>query len=337
MGTVQAPSTENSMSEIYVTVITSCFCGPIPEVVERLARLVPGIQGFDLYCFQEADRAILPSRVSPTAPVSRWATGLHVAGAENILRQVLDGRHVAALATNLPTISSLDAKTRGKAVEALRRLCNLAVHLKARCVEIVCGSDIVDAGEEESVGKRVGSGPSAEKSRIRALVLSLAALNAYLNRHHRDVGIALEIEPGISHLLNGGAVLRRVLQSVDATIGRLGGKNHIGINLDVGHYVLLREAGDDLMPVLRDYKDRVLHAHASRHEYPIHCADLALRERDFDRYREPLQFYLSLYNEQPRSPYMTGAIALEQETAASEDQVALAYAILRNWVDRLDC
>jgi len=218
-------------------------------------------------------------------------------------------------------------------------------HKEGKCLEVVGG-----LGLEKVLGRpEIRAGRAVEKQRRESLVKSLVEVDNQLNRLDIDIGIALEIEPGLPFLVRDLDTARRVL--FDPEIIE---RKRIGLNVDIGHLLLLHEryqtedmiAAQFLINEIKEEKTsivdneayrgrllpRVMHFHASDHSAGHFC-DLKIAT-----YHKPCVFhryvglFLDVLNADDRSDYFTGHISVEQEACHNLDQVIHSTQLLRNWI-----
>jgi class 3 adenylate cyclase len=296
----------------------------------------------DLYCFLpgDLDDSVL-DRAQPgvrETPVSRIARLNVRAFRQQWCRRERLGaypshyvgdRRITALATNLPNISSPDRRQRQETVAALERLLQLASHLSVPVVEIVAGPDFVRWQQErKEFPLEVTTGPTSLELRGSALLESLVYVNGVASRLRPPVAIALELEPGLSYLLNDWT-------SVETLFKQLGShKRYIFLNLDIGHARLLCKDKPGFYRRLsaRDWKGRIVHAHISHHDERAHMADLPLKPEYQPHYQPWIDLLVDAWYHEPRNPYASHTIALELEATSSDEDIRQSVRCLKEWV-----
>lgn len=247
---------------------------------------------------------------------------------------------VVAIATNLPNISHTDETKRSSAVSALKSAGLLAVALGARVVEIVAGPSVKEtpyrkAGHQDQLPDfQVGADVIGE--RRTALNCSLGELATFVGGCDCNgrLTYALEIEPGLSYLLNDPSQLHNLLRQ--ASRGPA-----ISINADLGHLELLSQCEPGILSVFSqpDLLKRASHAHISRHENGTHGVDLPLKTdkaNDQERVRGRYQPYLNLLVDalmQGRlNEVKSQAVSLELEACSKLETVYESHEELKRWL-----
>ena len=174
---------------------------------------------------------------------------------------------IAAIATYLPWISSLDEERRTLAVRAVVQSLRFAFGvvelgwMERPIVEIVCGS-LIESCQCKScrAEKRVFLARHNEKRTRLAKSLREIVADVKNRFPNSPFALALELEPGPSYVLNSRDAVKSVLDDIrgDELL-----KNHVGLNLDIAHARLanvrpkwLRE--NNLVP-------QIVHAHICDH------------------------------------------------------------------------
>jgi hypothetical protein len=301
----------------------------------------------DLYCFGERDPALLLPDRDASGYVGAWLAGLtpgEVSAVGARLRELLvvDGttrRQVAALSSYLPAISAPSGadgqpvESRLRSVAAVRNLVKLAREVGASCVEIVAGANFVRVGEH--VGDcEVRAGSKYSFLCRQALCASLQELADWMAKETTGwappVGLALELEPGLSYGLNSGREALLLFEELDRV--SQGAAAHVALNLDIGHAWLLSRREPELRALLWDrLSNRIAHAHISRHVAAAHFADQPLTERE----RHELGRWLDLFitSQTGAAPaFATGVIAVEQEAANPPVSAVESFAELEHWL-----
>jgi class 3 adenylate cyclase/sugar phosphate isomerase/epimerase len=351
-------------SEFIVSVLTSCAIDETRNVTDSL--YAHGEHSYDLYIFQERDRALLAPASSlsvedcesDNVSLAEFMCSLDVHKAADIIMTWLHPSlrnycqppfsPIRALATNFPDISDADPIRRETAREAVLQAARLAAELGASCVEIVGGYsfDLRERSEPGADGQTKplhirhdrAIGRVLTERRMDHLIESLKELNRSLDYEGIEVGLALECEPGAAYLLND---LHRVTGLLDDL--PLKEYPHIGLNVDIGHmFILANESGAAIGPLVDPhsrlseelYANRIMHFHASDHTRSHFC-DLEIpsvhTREDFTRW---IKLFLDAVSGQP-SQYFTSTIAVEMEAARSIDNTVRSARTIREWTDEL--
>jgi class 3 adenylate cyclase len=321
----------------FVSIITSCAIGNNRDVIDHLHKHNEDF--IDLYIFHDEDCDLLAMAVEgdpPTSPVE-LAHLINPAKAAEKIRSWLSPHlrlycqaplsPVRALATNIPEISDPNETKRLKARDTVLNCAHLAKELGATCVEIVGGPSFI---REPGDGMSLRAGSDIVELRMTQLIKSLQELDAALNspKSPLSVGLALEIEPGPAYLLSD-------LERVHEVFARLSkrGPHHIGINVDVGHMLLLRDQGERPMDDLRRLMPLVMHFHASDQAI-AHFSDLELTSfHSADDFMSWIFLFLELTNRTDINPFFTNTIAVEMEAGHSIHQAIRSARLLRSWLD----
>lgn len=257
---------------------------------------------------------------------------------------------IAAFATNLPGISSPDTAPlpgsnwtpRQQAVAILKTVIQIARLVECdppvACVELVLGPDFA-LGHRVSRPTQTALPPHAVitgreglELRLAAAVESLVALSGFVEQTGARLRLGIELEPGPSYLANSLETLGQVFDALKDPCGEC---RHVGINLDIGHAILVSRDDPELINKLRtdEWRRRIVHAHVSRHA-TAHFSDLPLRAEDRDRFMPWVDLYLDAYFDPPPDVPKSGAIALELERAHRPAEVADSTEILTAWMRR---
>jgi class 3 adenylate cyclase len=330
-------------SRPYISVITSCSIRNSQEVIARLCERGEGC--LDLYVFQDDDPELLQGACEGPAPqtVTELVRRMDPVRAAAIVRQWLpDDVRIhcqvpyspfRALATNFADISSPDEARRRSIRDVLFKCAQLAAALGATCVEIVGGPSFRSKPSGEDI--EIYAGTDIVQERLDQLKKTLRELDDSLDKANLPVGIALELEPGPAYLLNS---IKRIQ---DVVLGN-GNKylKHIGINVDIGHLLLLSEQPERQSPdnvplsVLRspDMMKRIMHFHISDHSLSHFC-DLELASfHPPDKFIPWIELYLDTASSPICNPFFTNTIAIEMEASQSIDQALRSMQTLRTWL-----
>lgn len=303
----------------YVSVITSYFAGTWQQAVKRLFASTGGLGAernkcVDLYVFQPADAPWLQKMGLAGDTTTELLASATDKQLEDMATDVADYMHsqdigisrVPALATNIPTISSLDDARREQAVRALNAACKLAHSLQhlglgTKCVEFVAGPRVTTTKHGD-----IEAGAGAAEQRRGELFRSIEQLLSQAPK----IGLALEVEPGVSFLSKG-------LEDAWEIVKDVNDDDRLGLNLDMGHLQLLSQLAPRSEPFLTlaqdpDIVKRVQHAHISYHRAG-HFADLPLTSDHEEIFRPWIDLYVNIARLPGHSRYFTGAVAVELE------------------------
>jgi sugar phosphate isomerase/epimerase len=183
---------------------------------------------------------------------------------------------VPAIATYFPEIASFDEARRRRAAQALMRTVELADKVKARTVEFVVGRTVErchqpahdESGNDSGLCEYVYE--SSPRDRIEKVVEVLKEMVVPLAAD-KNVRLAAEIEPGFSYVLNSAEQIQDFL----AEVKHQGIGSWVGLNIDIGHLIILAETGHSSIrpPTLSLWKDYIFHAHISDN-VGLHYRDL---------------------------------------------------------------
>lgn len=327
-------------SQPYVSIITSCSINPryhrngeeiegTQAIIDRLCDR--GEQHFDLYMLHDNDFRRISGFEDCKRPISLTESLARLnatEAADQIKSWLPPGLRsncyygispIRALATNLPDISNLEQDKRETAIQAIRVCATIAHRLGASCVEVVCGyafrRDVID----NTVKVMAGRDSRIEKT--ECLLDSLRTLSEVLMKENLKIGLALEIEPGPSYLINSTNRAKELLN-------QLRGIENIGLNVDIGHMLILEQQGENCLKALKspELLPRIMHFHVSDHSVS-HFADLAIGAIHG---QNELAKYTSLFDGCTNT-YFTNSIAVEQEAAHSTDEVINSARLVRTW------
>jgi hypothetical protein len=194
---------------------------------------------------------------------------------KNLMREVEQHEIcVSALATYFPGITAASGTSREMAIDALTNTVTLAIDLveeermEHAIVEIVCGT-VIDPGSRAPNDPR--RNVFSQDWKLDLLCQSLTAVIAKVRGQRGEAAaftLALELEPGETYVLNNIGSIRGIIDRIEG--GRkidLPGMNidwlrdHVGLNLDIGHMRIAKVAAAELEP----YLDRLVHAHVADH------------------------------------------------------------------------
>jgi len=346
----QRPDVKLSVvSSMYVTPRSPDPPSPAAHALAALRKLE--VDWVDLYCFLPGDLTdadlSAPHRVhgatiassiahlNVDAWVRRWRGG----AAGQAVQYYFANQRVRAFATNLPNVSSLDPDRRKETVEALENLLRAASLLDVPILEIVAGPDFVSKpvprvdAPEPNMGNgaslftvHITIGPDAAQQRWNALLESLEYLGGVASTLVPPVAIALEMEPGLSYLLNRWEYVKALFRDLEAS--------HVFLNLDIGHALLMKEHERHLYRELstKDWASRIVHAHISHHRPGAHVSDLPLKPQYRRRYQRWIDLVKQAWSSNYRSRFASDTIALELEAARSLADISGSIACLRHWI-----
>ena len=255
----------------------------------------------------------------------------------------------AAIATYFPDISlplgdeDPGSKQRNAAVSALRNTLYLAHSLGCGCVEIVGGAGMPGPryqGQETPETYR--------SSRRSALAQSLCEIydasdptNPLTALIAADIPlpvIAIELEPGISHLLNKLEEFSFLRDAVAAVAGSDSPAcRSLYLNVDVAHAFLLGYTPEHLRA--SGLALWVAHIHLSDHaghkgRGGAHASDLTPGTfHKYDEYKPWLQFAIELSRLSNR---FSGVIAIEMEACNDDDVMLAAVNTTRRWLQQVN-
>jgi sugar phosphate isomerase/epimerase len=350
-------------AHLHASLITSFHTPSTVDALKRLQRLEDRVaadrkidpahvfvDAVDLYCFGRQDPKQLLPRRPPLAggQMMKWLSQLRQQDIADIaahltrrLRARGQTRRAACLATNLPCISCVSSDSRQsplrrKAIQAVQKLVRLAHALGVGCVEIVGGANFVRTGRVPSKWEtQVGS--DCARLRREALLDSLVELETWIDKHRFQppVGLALELEPGLSYGLNSGRQAVSLLADLDQRIGHRA--QNVAVNIDLGHAWLISELREpDLRMYVRDHLiDRIAHAHLSLHVKAAHFADLRVSEEALDDHFRPwIDLFSDSQAREDRPRFATATIGIEQESAIPQSRAVESFVTLRGWLVR---
>lgn len=175
---------------------------------------------------------------------------------------------VPAIATYFPEISSIDESQSEAAARALAGSVRLASQLKSGVVEFVLGRTVerccrAPSGYEDSNLLKCEFIHRVNPRDCIRRVVGMIKEHVYEYAKEKHVRLAAEIEPGFSYVLNGGNAVEDFLGEVR----RLDMLDCVGLNLDLGHMLMLvdapREKDRITLEKARRWREHIFHAHAS--------------------------------------------------------------------------
>jgi len=334
----------DTTQDMRISVINSSASDiPFADVLNYVPSFVTGI---DVYILRNIDAMTLYGEAS-VEDVAHYVAGMgrreiasFVGGVKssilecdkirNLQEQEFPKTEVTALATYFPQISNPgEEKT---VVKALKKCTDIAHRLGCRCVEIVCGT-IVDSEMEKVTETQEDGSKETKKIRVycigerRSKIQKLLDLLEELcdDAIKRDICFSLEIEPGPFHILNSGEALKTLFSELDKRDREF--QEHVGVNLDIGHALMIEMDYPEIYPLLRNHENRIVHAHISDNAF-VHFADLVPGAfhsiqpgSEFDRW---INLWRSIAQASPgfeQHKYFTNTIALELECAPTIEWV----------------
>jgi sugar phosphate isomerase/epimerase len=230
------------------------------------------------------------------------------------------GHRLAAFATYFPDISSMHDDDFLAAIHGLSDAIVLASHasnkydiMTAPIVEAVCGVLAEPCRCKKcSSQRRVVVFKDTEKQDrlIRGLHAVVRKVRRLLkNRPNKSFSIGLELEPGSTYVLRDKNTLFELMTRIESDPVL---REHVGLNLDVGHMRIANISASDLEPHI----NQIVHAHISDHP-GMHTRDQVLGAwtnvshlNEFDEYI----VLLSRREKEKSGPLLfSGAIAIELE------------------------
>jgi hypothetical protein len=345
---------------IHVSAITS-FCVSLDGCADAEPRSSPakyaltqlrkwGIQNADLYCFMPGDLpALALAETSPPRLSDGVAANIAALDVDKLIRHFrrvdaapprsswfFSERRIKSIATNLPNISNPDAVKRQETVDALKKLLEFAGKIGAPTLEVVSGPNFV---RRESPTREwpllINTSDRVVDMRRRALVDSLLELNDHALRLTRRVAIVLEMEPGLSYLLNSWEEVKGLFRLLDQRITAVE-KRRVFLNLDIGHARLMAQTEPWIFLELHqpEWRSRIAHAHISHHELPAHMADLPLRPEHEDIYQPWIDLVVDAWLQRGGCPLASRTIALELEAHLDRRDVETSVDCLQQWVSK---
>lgn len=286
---------EQKSSFLELSLLTSFSIRGFEDSMRNWNELEKPPRAAELYCFFKDDIPSLTqavgapdcSRLSAVAFMAEMQrrsdrgtlTGSHELVA-NLLNSHFAGRaEIRALASFVPEIAHFDATRRDDGLLALRFLIRLAQVLRERnhnvkVVEIVSGGVVGGIHRLPPTPSEPRSLNVQRRSREQccsALFDQLRCLDEELNS--ADVTLSVEMEPGPLFaffdarfpIAGINTFVEHLADAEDKGMSR----GRIGLNLDIGHYMISRIAPEQLS---EDVLGRIAHAHVSDHN-AAHLAD----------------------------------------------------------------
>lgn len=347
------------LSERGITCFEYYFLSPseFPVIQDIIGR-----EAFDK-CKSSADLATALCRLPDRVPLARedgrrlqeLAKALHLEYGSGLLGTP----HFRSVATNIPGLASANAETRAKAVRALMVAVQFASIIGASSVELVCGVAAVRRGNGVQFARPDGTpeGDPVLKGALGHLVDSLrhvAKLAAGLG-----VSLALEIEPGPCFINNSPSrcvdIVRRVVQG-DRKL-----RPHVGINVDVGHMLLLagqegraaeearsiasQVSASQYVGLAKEFASQVISFHLSDHACSHHSDLTPGSYHGVEQFRPWLKLYDDLCKAKVSwsvpdrltvHPSFCGVISIELESAEDADAVGAAWTTFGAWLFPVD-
>lgn len=331
---------------INVAALTSYSMAPLHTKLRELVWR--GINTIDLYCFCPQDLPIICDKTTTGTWPEVLLESLHPPKAAqkitNILHRLEKGRpgrpvDICGFASFLPDISlpsqfSPEGKRREITVKVLERLLELLMELKkrgfsCRTFELVAGHTIVQPGDAPRFGKTrlryvdPNACFKALEESLKELAKTMDRIFQQKDSRRRSCRpvLAFEIEPGVSKLNNG----KKSLAKLWSLMKRF---PDAGLNLDIGHMLILGISPEDLFG--SELADRIAHVHISDNA-DSHFADLCVgtyhKEKAFAQWIRALANHF-----RKRRGAFQGCVSIEMEACGSADMVRDAVRITKKLV-----
>jgi hypothetical protein len=275
------------------------------------------------------------------------------------LRDSFPHRHVIAIATFFPEITSPDESLRKAALHAIQFLVKTARHLprfaqRPFVIELVSGSMV------ESVAKRRDQ-HIPEKDRLpddQRLSFGMLPRSSYRKNVEgvlsdfaavadealaADVLFAIELEPGPLFRVNSAETLETLCEAI-ALHPAEGVKRTMGVNLDIPHWAILsRPNPGETKRITSEWLrstpavlNRVVHAHISDHGIG-HLSDLFLTCQSKEEFFRPwLEILRRRSFVTAKPPFkglpFSGFISIEHEACKSARQLSTSFELLQKWL-----
>jgi class 3 adenylate cyclase/sugar phosphate isomerase/epimerase len=347
-----------------VSLVTS-WRVPLPQTdpdihAERLPgvfhALREGIGVLDLYLLEHREiplYAKITSQVNPPREPQAFLASLDQTALDTLVewlqKQLVTyfaGRSIGrrprwgGIATFFPSISAPDCdgeqakRDRQDAIRALQASLYLAYRLGCPCIEAVGGSRTPLTAAPKLPESYI-------KERHRALAESLNAVFDLQSPKNvldkiKDTaqipGLALELEPGPSFLLNRIEEYGKLVTHLTSSLA----KKKVGLNADVAHFFL---CGYYRPEDLGEYQSHILHMHLSDHAADYvgggtHASDLVPGlYHGLADYRPWLE--LAVKETQRENSSFSGTIAVELEACHAISDVLSAQSTVRRWLSEV--
>lgn len=325
-----------------VSVITSCFSGGLETTAARLGSC--GVDTLDLYCFELSDREdLLDKKIARLAvpgesntfclgdidkktyvehELFEWV----VEQLDTAERRCGKRMSIAAVTTDFSSISDpARRKSRKIAIHNLVCVLRLAHLLGLKTVQARAGRVLYP----HSSGDRRKAMLSPTTESITRILNALREVDKEVGV---EIGIALEPEPGVAHVLRDLKALEELWQTLRSTRYDC---LRVGLNLDVGHMFVMAVEPDILRERLSSLPP-VLSAHISDHSID-HFADLPPGTfHDTDQFRDWLRlFFTDVPAALPKTyePFYTANISVELEAVECDSSVRESYHFVRSLLD----
>jgi hypothetical protein len=284
-----------------ISVITSSTIRKLQEFLEEAASHTPDVS-FDFFFLRETDIAEMKVPRKLTTAFDLWRKpqpkGVDTATAKWSASQFKwmskRDRSISAFATYFPGISSMDKDVFQTAVHGLTDAVSMAINacklqaMSFPIIEAVCGVVAERCTCDRCQGNRVVAvfPDDAKQDRlIRGLKIVIRAIKQKVNQ--RFV-IALELEPGNAYVLRDKDTLNSLMRKIQSDPLL---RQHVGLNLDLGHMRLANVTPTDLEP----HSKSIVHSHISDHpkmhtrDHPLGFWTNIAHRNEFDPYVELLQ------------------------------------------------
>ncbi|MBC8352980.1 MAG: hypothetical protein H8E66_13375 [Planctomycetes bacterium] len=269
-------------------VMTSSSDLPVVDLVKQVQQLSCEITDFDLLLLRDADLREVYSNGNSAFTAASIIAGDD--GGNEIYNWLSDTEAIGqlqltvpALATYFPAISSYCDDDRDTAVDALKNCVTLALRLHRESpqrmplpiVEIVAGTllDPCMPGD-----KKPRQEDTIREFHVNDKLTRLCeSLKFVVQEIDQSFGLALEMEPGETYILNGIDPMRKLITMIDNMDEYECLRNRVGFNLDIAHMRIANVDATDLDGNGEEPNlvPRILHAHISDHP-GMHTHDQAV-------------------------------------------------------------
>lgn len=318
-------------------------------LVLKLNELVSiGIKQVELYCFLLHDlQYVTDTECEDCCPSTMAALLDPHAAAERIHYACVEASkgyaesnarlRISGLASHLPDISIPQQSQRSVAIECLKKLVCLAKELQllghpCDVIELVAGRTMIHADDQSRPQKCALCKKEEPVGWMQVIPISdcfdyllesLNSLRGYISTQFNSDGLrppnlAVEIEPDAYKVIGS-------TRSIELYLDRVASWPGVGLNLDIGHMLIMDEPPKPDVILQDPYRSKVFNAHVSDN-YRSHFADLIPLEGAGDPshdaiVREWLANLSSLALD-PSVPY-SGNVSIELEACQEID-----------WIDR---
>lgn len=261
---------DNGKPLIVASVMTSSSERGLEELFSEIDK-ISGCNHFDLMLARRTDLSevgIDTTGYKGMAEIIADSTNCDALSAHYQEAVTGSGACISAIATYFPAATSVDKSRRMKAVDAIVNAIRLALDLQEATggvnhaiVEIVCGT-ILEPHPQTGI---LFVYHPVFKLRLLCDSLRRAIKRVMAERPDAHFGIALELEPGETYLLNNVKRMKWLANRFCSPQNSKGQKNllhgKVGFNIDIAHMRIQRISACDL----REFEDLIVHAHISDH------------------------------------------------------------------------